>query len=342
AAGDGPAHPAMASPHEARHREPGGAPAERSAAPAAHQPAASTAERPHAPAASGPAAASTAPASAAASPPTDRAPQPLRFFNGYGGFGEDGSEYVIRLEPDGAGLRLPPAPWINVVANETFGFLASETGAGYTWAGNSREHRLTPWSNGPVADPRGEAWYLRDEESGAGWSPAPGPAPGGGAYEARHGWGYSRYLYGGHGLEQELVLFVPRSDSVKLARLRVANDGPRPRRLTFYAYAEWVLGHDRAHSAPDVVTRIDGSAGIVFARNPQAGDFADRVAFAAVAAPGHAGTASAGGPASEGVTATADRAAFLGRRGDVRAPTAVLDGGPLDGRDGAGLDPCAA
>src|SRR5690606_33832875 len=71
AAGDGPAHPAMASPHEARHREPGGAPAERSAAPAAHQPAASTAERPHAPAASGPAAASTAPASAAASPPTD-------------------------------------------------------------------------------------------------------------------------------------------------------------------------------------------------------------------------------------------------------------------------------
>src|SRR5690606_18768465 len=124
AAGDGAAHPAMASPHGARHRETGGAPA-----------------------ASGPAAASAAPASTAASPPTDGAPQPLRFFNGYGGFGEDGSEYVIRLEPDGAGLRLPPAPWINVVANEAFGFLASETGAGYTWAGNSREHRLTPWFN---------------------------------------------------------------------------------------------------------------------------------------------------------------------------------------------------
>src|SRR5690606_24391449 len=246
-------------------------------------------------------------------PATPAAPQPLRFFNGHGGFGEDGSEYVIRLEPDVAGLRLPPAPWINVVANEACRFLASETGAGDTWAGHSREHRLTPWFNDPVADPHGEAWYLRDEEDGAVWSPAPGPAPGGGAYEARHGWGYSRYLYSGHGLEQDLVLFVPRTDAVKLARLRVANDGPRPRRLAFYAYAEWVLGHDRAHSAPDVVTRIDGSAGIVFARNPRAGDFAGRVAFAAVAAPGDPGAASAGDPAREGVSATADRTAFLGR-----------------------------
>jgi len=321
AAGDGSAHPAMASPHETRHRETGGEPA-----------------------ASGPAAASTpaaaSAASAAASNAADRSTEPLQFFNGFGGFSEDGSEYVIRLEPDGAGLRLPPAPWINVVANETFGFLASETGAGYTWAGNSREHRLTPWSNDPVSDPHGEAWYLRDEEDGAVWSPSPGPAPGGGAYEARHGWGYSLYRYGGHGLEQELVLFVPRTDAVKLARLRVANHGPRPRRLAFYGYAEWVLGHDRERSAPAVVTQIDGDAGIIFARNPQAGDFADRVAFAAVAAPGHTGTASASGPA--GITATADRTAFLGRRGEVRAPAAVLAGGPLDGRDGAGLDPCAA
>ncbi|HEX7088941.1 MAG TPA: hypothetical protein VF192_02325, partial [Longimicrobiales bacterium] len=344
ASGRGAAHPAMASPREARDDEHGGGPRPRVPTPP---------EQP--------------PASPAAPDPT---PAPLRFFNGYGGFSEDGSEYVIRLAPDGAGLRLPPAPWINVVANETFGFLASETGAGYTWAGNSREHRLTPWSNDPVTDPHGEAWYLRDEEDGAVWSPAPGPAPGGGAYEARHGWGYSRYLYTGHGLEQELVLFVPRTDAVKLARLRVTNPGPRPRRLAFYAYAEWVLGHDRPSSAPAVVTRIDGDAGIVFARNPRAGVFAGRVAFAAVAAPpaqtgaptagraepgpstgpepsaapGHdAGSAAAArAPVSARITATADRAAFLGHRGEVRAPAAVLDGGPLDGRDGAGLDPCAA
>ena len=65
---------------------------------------------------------------------------------------------------------------INVVANEQLGFIISETGAGCTWRGNSREHRLTPWYNDPLLDPHGEALYVRDEESGAFWSPLPGPA----------------------------------------------------------------------------------------------------------------------------------------------------------------------
>lgn len=342
---DGPAHLAMASPHGPQHHETGGEPVA-SVLGAASTAGASAAGSAGALTSPSNAAASTRPsdseAIAAASTHTDRSTEPLQFFNGYGGFSEDGSEYVIRLEPDGAGLRLPPAPWINVVANETCGFLSSETGAGYTWAGNSREHRLTPWSNDPVTDPHGEAWYLRDEDDGAVWSPTPGPAPGGGAYEARHGWGYSRYRYSGRGLEHELVLFVPRTDPVKLARLRVTNPGPRPRRLAFYAYAEWVLGHDRERSARHVITRIDRDAGIIFARNPQAGDFADRVAFAAIAAADSTGGRSASEQAVEGVTATADRTTFLGRRGEVRAPAAVLAGTPLDGGNGAGIDPCAA
>jgi cyclic beta-1,2-glucan synthetase len=55
----------------------------------------------------------------------------LRFFNGFGGFSEDGTEYVVRLprHEDGVQQR-PPMPWINVIANESFGFLASESGAG--------------------------------------------------------------------------------------------------------------------------------------------------------------------------------------------------------------------
>jgi cyclic beta-1,2-glucan synthetase len=51
-------------------------------------------------------------------------------FNSYGGFSADGNEYAIVLRPpiDGEPQR-PPMPWINVVANESFGFLASESGA---------------------------------------------------------------------------------------------------------------------------------------------------------------------------------------------------------------------
>ena len=91
-------------------------------------------------------------------------PSDLLFDNGLGGFSADGREYVIYLEPG----RWTPAPWINVIANPDFGFMVSETGAGYTWSGNSGENRLTPWSNDPVTDPPGEALYLRDEETARG------------------------------------------------------------------------------------------------------------------------------------------------------------------------------
>ncbi|MCH7909998.1 MAG: hypothetical protein IIB38_10320, partial [Candidatus Hydrogenedentes bacterium] len=84
-------------------------------------------------------------------------PENLLFDNGMGGFSPDGSEYVIYLEPG----RPTPAPWVNVIANPDFGCLVSESGAGFTWSMNSGENRLTPWANDPVADPAGEALYLR-------------------------------------------------------------------------------------------------------------------------------------------------------------------------------------
>ena len=68
-------------------------------------------------------------------------------------------------------------PWTNVVANERVGFLASEGGPGLAWGRNSRENRLTPWYNDPVADPPAETLFVRDEDAGVFWSPLPEPAP---------------------------------------------------------------------------------------------------------------------------------------------------------------------
>ncbi len=70
-----------------------------------------------------------------------------------------------------------PAPWVNVIANPTFGTLVSETGAGFTWQGNSQRNRLTQWSNDPVMDPPSEAIYIRDEETGVYWTPTASPDP---------------------------------------------------------------------------------------------------------------------------------------------------------------------
>ncbi|MBC7789903.1 MAG: glycosyl transferase [Anaerolineae bacterium] len=258
--------------------------------------------------------------------------EPLRLFNGIGGFTEDGSEYVIRVEWGDTGLRSPPLPWVNVVANEQLGFIATDRGAGYTWSVNSRENRLTPWSNDPVSDPFGEALYIRDEDSGFFWSPTPGPVPGNTSYEVRHGFGYTRYRNVCDSLEQDVSQFVPRFDSLKITTLRITNRSDRLRRLSIFSYAQWVLGVLPHESAASVVTKHDGETGAILAVNRERKEFAGRVAFAGIVQPS---------PESP-VQFTGDRTAFIGRAGTTGNPAALRSDLPLDGRTGAGLDPCAA
>lgn len=260
-------------------------------------------------------------------------PERLRFFNGYGGFSETGDEYVIRVFTRDGVQHRPPLPWTNVVANELAGFIVSESGAASTWSVNSRENRLTPWLNDPVTDPHSDALYLRDDDTGTFWSPTPGPAPDGGVYEVRHGLGQSRWRHASAGIEQDVRMFVPRSDAVRVVHLRLTNTSGRTRRLSAYAYARLVLGGVPHETASSVSTSMDQSdaACTLFAVNSARGEFAHRVAVAA-----------AGGPAGCAISATADRTGFLGRLGSTEAPVALVDGGALDGRTGPDLDPCVA
>ncbi|HEX5647275.1 MAG TPA: protein ndvB, partial [Nitrospira sp.] len=249
----------------------------------------------------------------------------LEFFNGLGGFSDDGREYVTIL---GEGLRTP-RPWVNVVANPSFGFLVSESGSGFTWSLNSHENQLTPWSNDPVSDPSGEALYIRDDDSGEVWSPTAlpireDPAP----YVACHGQGYSRFHHGSHGVLAELLQFVPPEDPIKISRLTLQNRSGRLRRFSVTAYVEWVLGNSRSESAPYIITEIDVETGALFARSMLGGEFAGRIAF----------TDLAGSHTSW----TGDRTDFLGRHGTFDHPLALETGGALSGKVGAGLDPCAA
>jgi cellobiose phosphorylase len=263
------------------------------------------------------------PAGRPATPPED-----LKFWNGHGGFTPDGREYVIVVDGTArGGPTLPPAPWTNVLANPGFGCLVTEAGLGYSWAGNSQLNRLTPWSNDPASDPSGEAIYLRDEETGAVWTPTPLPRGPVAAVTVRHGQGYTRYSHRSGGLDQELLVLVPPDDPVKLLWLTVRNAGDRPRRLSATYYAEWVLGTLRDNAPLQVVCEHDAASGAILARSAWAGPFASRLAFAAA------------GPRLR--SATADRAEFLGRNGTPSAP-AALGGTDLSGRAGPALDPCAA
>ena len=270
------------------------------------------------------------PGAVATKPVAQPAPPPegLSFWNGFGGFTSDGREYVIVIDGTAQiGPALPPAPWTNVLANPRFGCLVTEAGLGYSWAGNSQMNRLTPWSNDPTSDPPGEVIYLRDEETGDFWTPTPLPLGPRATVTVRHGQGYTRYTHVSRSLNQDLLVFVPTDDPIKLVCLTVRNDGDRPRRLSATYYAEWVLGTVRENAPLQVVCERDPETGAILARNAWAGNFAEKIAFAASGSPTQ--------------SVTADRTEFLGEHGSISAPAALRRVG-LSGRVGPGLDPCAA
>jgi cyclic beta-1,2-glucan synthetase len=246
----------------------------------------------------------------------------LTFFNGLGGFTPDGKEYVTILKAD----QWTPAPWINVIANKKdFGFIVSEAGAGYTWSVNSRENRISSWSNDPVSDPVSEAIYIRDEESGAFWSPTPLPIRGPEGYEVRHGQGYSQFKHISNGITHEQTMFVPLNDSVKIIRLKLKNISGKPRKLSTTSYIDFVMGFSRTQAAQTLTTNWDEDAQAILARNSYNNEFAHRISFMTTNLPEK--------------TYTGSRREFIGRNHSMVNP-AAMGRKNLNGKTGGGIDPC--
>ena len=250
-------------------------------------------------------------------------PEKLQSFNGIGGFSEDGREYVITTREG----QVTPAPWVNVLANPHFGSVISESGQAYTWAENAHEFRLTPWNNDPVCDSSGEAFYIRDEDTGAYWSPTALPCRGSGDYVTRHGFGYSVFTHQEQGIRTELTVFVSIDTAAKYSVLRVVNESDEQRKLSATGYVEWVLGDLRPKSLMHIATEIDPASGCLLARNPYNTEFPGRRAFFDL----DGGNRSVSG----------DRNEFIGRNGSLRNP-AAMERQRLSGKTGAGLDPCTA
>ncbi|MGV8937537.1 MAG: GH36-type glycosyl hydrolase domain-containing protein [Allorhizobium sp.] len=260
---------------------------------------------------------------ASGSPDTDGTG--LNFWNGTGGFDRDGAEYVVRLR---AGENTPQ-PWINVIANDHFGFHVSAEGAGFTWSRNSRDYQLTSWSNDPVINRSGEAFYVADLDNGEVYSPVAAlNRRNGSRFEARHGLGYTTFESQHDGLVMSMTQTVDREAPVKLTRLVVRNTGEQTRRLRVYGYIEWVLGIDPQKTAPFVLTSQEEKTGALFATNPYSIDYNGRTAF-------FAATQMPSG-------FTVRRREFIGRNGSIQIPQAVARASALSGATEPEGDPCAA
>ncbi len=250
-------------------------------------------------------------------------PKDMIFFNGMGGFSSEGDEYVISIKDK----KRTPAPWVNVIANPNFGTVISESGSAYTWVENAHEFRLTPWNNDPVCDSGGEAFYLRDEESGHFWSTTFLPKGGQSNYITRHGFGYSVFEHIEDGIYSEMLVYVDLEATIKFTVIKIRNQSGRSRKLSATGYTEWVLGDSRMKTAMYVHTEVDPDSGALFAKNPYSTEFSNRVGFFDVD--------------YIKKTFTADRTEFIGRNGTLQNPDAMLRQ-KLSGKIGLALDPCAA
>jgi cellobiose phosphorylase len=255
--------------------------------------------------------------------------------NTLGGFSPSTGHYLL----PSVGSSRPPLPWSNVVANPGFGFIVTESGGGYTWSENSRENRLTSWSNDPVLDPPSEAVFLRRTESGDYWSLTPAPRGDGLQYSVEHGFGSSTFTTTNHGIESRLTLSGSTNEHVKWHAVTLSNLEATEQKLDLYFYCDLVLGVTREDTYRFISTSFDRTAQALCAVNHYNNEFAGRVVAV--------GT-------SEPITGfTASRLEFLGRNGDLSRPVVLEKSAAvpffpakakpvkLSGKTGAGFDPCA-
>ncbi len=256
--------------------------------------------------------------------------------NPIGGFSPTTNHYHLPA----VGAKRPPLPWSNVISNPHFGFIVTESGGGYTWSENSRENRLTTWSNDPVLDTPSEVVYVRKAETGEYWSLTPAPAGDGLEYGVEHGFGKSSFATNNSGVESTMLISGSMKEKVKWYSITLSNQELQDQKLELFFYCDLVLGVTRDDSYRYVTSSFDLTSQLLCAHNYYNNEFAGRVV--------------AVGASEPIVSYTASRLEFLGRNGDLSSPEMLERGTSaaflsaksrpvrLSSRTGSGFDQATA
>lgn len=156
----------------------------------------------------------------------------LKYKNSYGGFESDGMSYVISTDNN------IPSVWSNVLTNGRIGTIVTQNLGGFTWSKNSRLNRISRWSNDTLLDTPSESIYIRDYTEGKVWR------IGEGNHLTTFGFGYAAYKQENEYIKQELNVFVPINDDVKINLLKIKNNTNKNRKLNLIYKIDDVLGED--------------------------------------------------------------------------------------------------
>ncbi len=247
----------------------------------------------------------------------------LKYYNGYGGFSEDGKEYIIKETKD---VKLPTT-WSNVLSNEHFGTIVTNNFAGYTWYKNSRLNRITDWSNNTVLDTPSEIIYLQDKDYGKTWTLSSKLNNDEEDYYTVFGLGYAKYINIRLGLLQELETFVPINDNVKVNILRIKNTSPEKRELKLIYYIKPVLGEDIVKTNGTIDVKFDKDSNIVFGKSLYTTDLEKTNCYIS---------------SSVNIKSfTGNKRSFIGENGNLSNPEAI-NKISLDGENALGQESCIA
>ncbi len=246
----------------------------------------------------------------------------LKYYNEYGAFSEDGKEYLIKVNKEN---RLPTV-WSNIMANEKFGTLVTESMGGYSWHKNSRLNRISSWQNQASYDIPSEIIYLKDKQTKKVWSLGLNPMPDDKNYNVIYGFGYAKYIHKSDGLEQELEIFVPKEDSVKVQILKLKNTTLNRKKIKIVYYLKSVLGEDEIKTNGYINLKYDSNNNIICAQNLYNSDFPNDVIYVSN---------------SEKIKSyTGDKRFFIGN-GDLSNPECLKMSG-LNNENSLGKNPCIA
>ena len=170
----------------------------------------------------------------------------LDFYNQYGGFDNNGHDYVVTNTNT-------PMPWINVIANPRFGCIVSSTMAGFSFAFNAQQFKLTGWSNDIVRDNASEMLLIDKKQ----FIPA----------TARHGQGFSAFDAQYDDYNVKVRVFVAKERLEKYYQIKIENKTDQPKELQLDMVYKLVLGTTEEKTARYLYSEWDESTHSIYVRN---------------------------------------------------------------------------